>query len=254
MNFRVLLVCCLAVTLSYLQAQIFSGMRITESQLADFVKPLRQLQPGKHTSDDVVQLIGVPHGKSDDGRSEVWNYGFLVTPDKEAAETANLERQITQLEKQRNHLWERQFDVTMESAFSSNDLSGESNQVSSALKQIEDRLEPLQARRREISFQNKPLQVNCDIVLDVNARIKSIEVSKFSEQGRQLVYSQAASANSNQDIVKDRPAVDSTSDPNPQASNVPPESPKLGQIYFNTTEKCFYGWNGTSWEKLSGGP
>jgi hypothetical protein len=246
MNIRVLLVCCLAVTSSSLPAQIFSGMEITESQLADFVKPLRQLQPGKHTSDDVIQLIGVPHGKSDDGRSEVWNYGFLVTPDKEAIETANLERQITQLEAQRRGLRERLFDFSISVA--------ENNRIDSAIDKIEERLEPLQARRREISFQNKPLQVNSLIVLDVNGRIKSIEVSKFSEQGRQLVYSQAASANSNADILKDRPAVDSTSDPDPQASNFPPESPKLGQIYFNNTDKCFYGWNGTSWEKLSAGP
>lgn len=226
-----------------LHAQIFSGMEITESQLADFVKPIRQLQPGIDTSDDIVGLIGAPHGKSDNGHSEVWNYGFLVTSDKEAAETARLEKEIAQLELQCSSLRDQFFDPSMSVA--------ENNRINSAIDKIEDRLEPLKSRRREISFEVNPMQVNCDIVLDVNGRILSIEVSKFSEQGRKLVYSKSAAGNSNADIVEPNSTIDSKSEPESQASSEPPKSPKLGQIYFNITDKCFCGWNGTSWDRLS---
>jgi len=36
-------------------------------------------------------------------------------------------------------------------------------------------------------------------------------------------------------------------------SNAAPADPEEGQIYFNTTEKSFYGWNGSTWENLSAG-
>jgi hypothetical protein len=33
-----------------------------------------------------------------------------------------------------------------------------------------------------------------------------------------------------------------------------PAGPEEGQIYFNTTEKSFYGWNGSKWVALTGKP
>ncbi|MEY3480850.1 MAG: hypothetical protein RIQ71_1625 [Verrucomicrobiota bacterium] len=34
----------------------------------------------------------------------------------------------------------------------------------------------------------------------------------------------------------------------------PPPSPIEGEVYFNTSDKRFYGWNGTSWVILGGNP
>lgn len=31
-----------------------------------------------------------------------------------------------------------------------------------------------------------------------------------------------------------------------------PAGPEEGQVYFNTADKCFYGWNGTAWVMLGG--
>jgi hypothetical protein len=33
-------------------------------------------------------------------------------------------------------------------------------------------------------------------------------------------------------------------------STAPLETPKSGQIYFNTTDSHFYGWNGSEWLQL----
>ena len=33
-----------------------------------------------------------------------------------------------------------------------------------------------------------------------------------------------------------------------------PAGPEEGQIYFNTSDKCFYGWNGSGWVRLGAQP
>jgi hypothetical protein len=32
----------------------------------------------------------------------------------------------------------------------------------------------------------------------------------------------------------------------------PPSEAREGQVYFDTKDKCFYGWNGSAWIKLGG--
>lgn len=243
-----LLVCGYFSGPAALQGQIFSGMDATESQLASFVKQVRQLQPGRHTSDDVVQSVGAPHGRSNDGNAEIWHFSFLVAPDDEAAETKNLEEQITKLEKQRSSLRERQFKVSAEAFRQRSDaLFAEDERISAAIDEIEERLEPLEARRREMTFQRQMLQVDCSVAFDSTRRVSGIEVGKFSDQGRELIYSRSSEEAG---IVEVQEGGTPKVAPQSQASATPPESPSLGQIYFNTTEKSFYGWNGTAWDKL----
>ena len=39
-----------------------------------------------------------------------------------------------------------------------------------------------------------------------------------------------------------------------ETNSAEPKMPKKGQIYFNTTDNVFYGWNGTKWVKFSVSP
>lgn len=243
-----LLLCGFIAATTALHGQMFSGLEATESQLAAFVKQVRQLQPGRHTADDVTQLVGAPHARSNDGSAEVWHFGFLVAPDAEAAEAKNLEEQITQLEKQRSSLRERQFKVSAEAFRQRSDaLFAEDERLGAAIDEIEERLEPLEARRREMTFQRRMLQVDCNVAFDSTRRVSGIEVGKFSAQGRELIYSRTSEEAG---IVEVQEGGTPKMAPHSQASATPPESPSLGQIYFNTTEKSFYGWNGTAWDKL----
>jgi hypothetical protein len=259
-----------------LPAQIFSGMDVTESQLGQFVKSIKQLQPSQHTGDDVLRLVGAPHTKSSDGTCEEWYYGFLVTSDEEAARSNTLAAEISNLQEEKrilsaqlsklrirgNRLDEQRMTLAKTGRFmdaqdlelkrQSKSVFAEADQVSAAIDQVEAKLEPLQKSELEMSFEHKTLQVNCNVALDVGGRVAGVEVSKFSSEGRKLIYSRGSVARTEKPSSKDTGSVYPLQS-GQQAMNVPPESPALGQIYFNTQEKAFFGWNGNSWEKLSGG-
>ena len=237
-------------TLLTVLAQIFSGFDSTESQLAKFVASIKQLQPEESTADDVLNSVGAPHAKSNDGAVEVWHYSYLVSPDEEAAEKSRIEQQIAQLQKQRSGLRDRQFKVSAE-AFRqrSESLFAEEERLDAAIDQIEERLEPLETRQREMSFQHRTLQVSCAIVIAKDGRIAAVEVEKTTAEGSELVYSKGSNATSEPQATG---KAETDSQHGNQAAASHPENPSPGQIYFNTVEKVFYGWNGDSWDKLSG--
>ena len=241
---RSLTVSLFAAFVTPLPAQIFSGMDVTESQLADFLKSVKKLETGQNNEDDVVQLLGPAHAKSEDAASQQWRYSFLVTADDEAAETANLERRIAALEKQNSALRDRLFKNLSDTEY---------RNVKAAMQRIESELEPLQQRDREMTFQHQHLQVHCDIYFDNTGRISLVEVGKLTSQGREIVYSRGQGPNMTVDSNEAQSTARPASSQSPQAAETAPESPTVGQIYFNTQDKAFYGWNGTSWEKLSAG-
>lgn len=247
------LVCGCIIFATSLCGQIFTGHDATESQLTRFVASIKDLQPGRGTADDVLNAIGAPHAKlREDGR-DVWRYSFLVSPDDEAAERNSLEQKISRLQKERSALRDRQFKVSAEAFRQRSDaLFAEDDRIDAAIDRIEEALEPMEARLREMLFQQKMLQVDCDIALDSSGRITNIQVGKSSSQGRETIYSRGASPDTSKasgnriDQVAEQPQQS-------QASAIPPSSPSPGQIYFNTSDKAFYGWDGSTWVALNGG-
>jgi hypothetical protein len=90
--------------------------------------------------------------------------------------------------------------------------------------------------------------VVCMIEYDLNQKVANIAVTKAGMGGVEMLYSQGTPqlgpnavppAASNGDTL-------SKASPEPTA----PSSPKEGQIFFNSTDKHFYGWNGTDWKQL----
>jgi hypothetical protein len=255
LKIKSLIIYCMAVYSSILYAQnIYTGVRINESQLNSFIKSLRLIQPGIDTADD-LEFAGLPHSKSNDAQIEKWEYSFSVLPDDILAETENLDRQISDLESKEMQLMERLFEVQKE-AFKqkSKDLFAEVNRISDSKRQISDRKQPLIEKNIQLGYSRmtKKFEVNCNISLDSNRRIIRIEVIKGPENDRLLVYSKDATENSIANEIN-LPTSETKSEQNPQAFNSHPPQPTLGQIYFNTKDKCFYGWSGTKWDRLSGG-
>jgi hypothetical protein len=90
--------------------------------------------------------------------------------------------------------------------------------------------------------------VVCMIEYDLNQKVANIAVTKAGMGGVEMLYSQgtpqlgpnAASPNASGNINLMSVSAEASA----------PASPKEGQIYFNSTDKHFYGWNGTVWKQL----
>ena len=90
--------------------------------------------------------------------------------------------------------------------------------------------------------------VVCMIEYDLNQKVANIAVTKAGMGGVEMLYSQgtpqlgpnAASPNASGNINLMSVSAEASA----------PASPKEGQIYFNSTDKHFYGWNGTEWKRL----
>lgn len=92
------------------------------------------------------------------------------------------------------------------------------------------------------------------IQIGTSGKVTSVVVSKSSNQSSSELYSKGAleipgspaggSQSTNALSVSDHFTVKETA----------PDNPTEGQIYFNKTEKHFYGWDGTSWLKLDAKP
>jgi hypothetical protein len=87
----------------------------------------------------------------------------------------------------------------------------------------------------------------CGVEFDLNQKVAHIYFTKVGANGVEMIYSNGtpqhgpnAGATRNPDSASGVSNVSSTA----------PSSPKEGQIYFNSTDKHFYGWNGSEWKQL----
>jgi hypothetical protein len=98
--------------------------------------------------------------------------------------------------------------------------------------------------------------VTAQVQIGTNGKVSCVKVDKSGRQGVQELYVKG---------TWELPGMASTSQQSPsknqesQSAHFPlkdnaPENPTEGQIYFNKTDKHFYGWDGTSWLKLDSKP
>ena len=87
----------------------------------------------------------------------------------------------------------------------------------------------------------------CAVEFDLNQKVAHIYFTKVGSNGVEMIYSSGTPQHGpNAGGTKN---TDEASGINSVAASAP-ASPKEGQIYFNSTEKHFYGWNGSEWKQL----
>jgi hypothetical protein len=87
-----------------------------------------------------------------------------------------------------------------------------------------------------------------------SGKVTSVKVSKAGNQGSSELYSKGAFEMSGVASGGSQSSnVPSASDHFPLKETAP-DNPTEGQIYFNKTDKHFYGWDGTAWLKLDTKP
>lgn len=87
----------------------------------------------------------------------------------------------------------------------------------------------------------------CGVEFDQDQKVAHIYFTKVGPNGVEMIYSNGTPQHGpNAGGTKNTNGASGVSSVEPSA----PASPKEGQIYFNSTDKHFYGWNGTEWKQL----
>jgi len=110
-----------------------------------------------------------------------------------------------------------------------------------------------------MSMPSMDMSVATSIQIGLSGKVSAIKVNK-TQQGAEFgtggeIFSKGSweMPGQSSQSMKSSNESGSQSDHFPLRDNAP-ENPTEGQIYFNKTDKHFYGWDGTSWLKLDTKP
>ncbi|MEY3480849.1 MAG: hypothetical protein RIQ71_1624 [Verrucomicrobiota bacterium] len=91
------------------------------------------------------------------------------------------------------------------------------------------------------------------VQFDPSGVVTCVQAQKLGMSGTEVVYSAGKFAGLG--VVSGEGEASSAEEPTlVNRGATAPANPEEGQIYFNTAEKCFYGWTGNQWERLNAKP
>ena len=91
--------------------------------------------------------------------------------------------------------------------------------------------------------------VVCMIDYNAGSKVSNVSVTKAGMGGVEQIYSQGTPMHGPNAKPPEQSAPQNTL-PQSLATPAAPASPNEGQIYFNISDKHFYGWNGSEWKQL----
>lgn len=209
------------------QVTSFSGLEKSESEFSKFVVQIKELTIGKDSQDKVSQILGNPHEKSKDVQLERWKFNFLVKEDSNINLKNNLIEKDKDLYNQANLLLKQKPFNNLE------------------FERISKTREKIQEQVRDLAF-GPFYQVSVEVAFPLDGRLSSIKVEKITQSGSEIVYSQSSEG---------RPQTQ----PDTAFGEVRfglatagehPADPVPGDLYLNTSDSHFYGWNGKEWRQL----
>jgi len=208
------------------QVTSFSGIEKSESEFSKFVVQIKELTIGKDSQDKVAEILGNPHEKSKDVQSERWKFNFLVKDDSNINLKNDLIKKDENLYNQANLLLNKK-------PFNNHEF-----------EIISKTREKIQEQVRELGL-GPFYQVSIEVAFPLDGRLSSIKVEKITQTGSQIVYSKSSEGRG-----APREATVGAVPFRLAALEQHPQSPDLGDLYLNTSDKHFYGWNGTEWIQL----
>lgn len=236
------------------QNTLQSSIKVTESQLTKIYIPgIKNFQPGKTTSDEVVAEIGNPQRVENNSNHKIWYYMFDIITDNLSEELSSLKKMIIENEKNYEEV-QKQRERTSYKYYQTKQQWEEASEkfrknFEAATIRINNN--PKLYQRINILENIKPQKALCLIKFSSEGLMTDISIDKITEYGKEVIYRK------HQDISDTGPKKvvdDSQSEKTPNQfillPTVTPENPSKGQIYFNTTNNHFYGWNGTEWLQL----
>lgn len=215
----------LLASLLHAQNVFFSGVVINESELADIIINIKQINVGIDSPDVLANMLGKPALKTRQAGIEEWQYNFMLENTQD----------IENMEKIENALETR---MQRRQRMSLEELARES-------RANDDKYEKLETIKMEL--QMKPsTQVSCKLKVSKDGKISNIRVEKYTQDTTDILYVKG-------DLEDKRSNANSCNGQIPLTAEHP-QNPNSGQIYFNSSDKHFYGWDGASWLKLDAKP
>jgi hypothetical protein len=211
----------LLASLTHAQNFVFSGSEINEIQLADFIVKVKKLNVGVDSPDALTNMLGNPALKTRQSGLEEWKYDFIL---KEAKDIENLHKIENALEERR----QRRQRMSLEEMTRESRLN-------------DDKYEKLERLKMQLDMK-PPTQVSCKLKLGEDGKLSNIRVEKYMQDTTDILYVKGDS--------EDKSSNTNTCNGQMPLISEPPHNPNPGQIYFNSHEKHFYGWDGESWLKL----
>lgn len=108
-------------------------------------------------------------------------------------------------------------------------------------RQYDDKYAKLQRLKMELDMK-PPIQVSCKLKVGKDGKLSNIRVEKYMQDTTDILYVKGDS--------EDKSSYSNACNGQMPLISEPPHNPNPGQIYFNSHEKHFYGWDGESWLKL----
>jgi hypothetical protein len=110
-----------------------------------------------------------------------------------------------------------------------------------------------------MSMPSMDMSVATSIQIGLSGKVSAIKVNKTQQGAGYGTGGEIFSKGSWEMPGQSSQLMKSSNDSGSQSDHFPlrdnaPENPTEGQIYFNKTDKHFYGWDGTSWLKLDAKP
>lgn len=256
---------------------------LRESQLVKFINGVKKLNVGESTQDDIVFSLGQPHSKNKEGKIEDWGFYYEVTTDTHNDNLENIENRINQLNSEKNKIQKEKEEVikniqkiteslkseSEKNAFTKNyfdiyynkspknssncsyyELIKKSASIGNNEDAILVNINQFEKEKLKIQYDEKPQKLNCHIGVGIDGRLTNIIIEKIKDSGKETVFEKGERQSEDKTQQRAENLNKGLPDQALLAPNIQPKSPKPGQIYFNSTDSHFYGWNGQEWKQM----
>ena len=233
---------------------LYPALSIKEPDVEYVVKSLKTIDLSSETTDQIIKLYGPVHEKSTKGGTHEWKYNFLFSRELNSQQKSDLERLTQEYQKISLIVVDKKANLQVQKEHERYPELGiiDKERIDpSAIFSLEEKMKAINEKTMAIELTQKQTLVQIIFKIGTTGKIMNIDLNKITDDGTtSCLYTKGGDG---QDNISSQSNPKTHSD-NDAALPVAPANPYPGKIYLNTTDKHFYGWDGTSWLKLDTKP
>ena len=256
-------------------------IKLTESQLVNnYIYNLKQLEIGNDSLDKARSILGAPTFLSRNDNGTDITYVFNIIPDHITNEIAVIKNKIDQIDKNNALIEARiatavhEYRSTPNFGYQNTELyggNGSSPEMNAAVIKYTRRMDEYIKNQNQLlklkdnsnyeiqKLKNtKPDIAECLIRFDSLEKVIEVKMDKKMDNGAETIYHRGGDNNGNTINIKSSNQINQSNANNIlssvytiiPSSGTAPNCLSEGQIYYNSSDKHAYLWNGTEWLQL----